>query len=430
MINRYETNAMKKIWDYEERLALWLKFQITVCEAWTMLKVIPESDFVKIKSKVKLDLLLMKQLEATTQHDVVAFTRMLSHYLGAESRWIHFGLTSTDMVDTVQNYQLNEATTIIKTSLVALQNQLKLKAMRYKNQLVIGRTHGIFAEPTSLGLKFALWYDEINRQIIRLVAAQKDINVTKITGSVGNYAHVEIEISEYVAKKWQMNVEYCTTQVTQRDRHINLISTLANIATTIEKIALEIRLSQRSEIQELLEGFSKLQKGSSSMPHKKNPIGSENICGLVRLICSYTTIAYQNNSLWYERDISHSSNERIMLPDIFHALHFIILRMTKILEDLIVNLPAIANNINKTNNIYFSQTVLLAIIKNNPIISRETAYDFIQKCTFITNNEQIDFKVVLENNNISQYLTKEQLSACFDNQIFLQAVTTIYQKVF
>ncbi len=430
MIARYETKAMTNIWNMKNRLSLWMDFQIDVCQSLQQLKIIPIKDFQLIKKNVKLNIDLMNKLELETKHDVVAFTRMLSANLKNESRWIHYGLTSTDMVDSVQNLQIKLANEVIENDLLNLQIKLKQLAVKYKRQLVIGRTHGMFGEPISLGLKFALWYDELSRQLVRFNLARKQNEVVKITGAMGNFVHISPKVSEFIAKKWKMEVDSCATQVVQRDRLIFLVTQLSSIATTIEKIALEIRSSQRSEVNELLEGFAASQKGSSSMPHKRNPIGCENICGLARLVRSYNSVAYENNLLWYERDISHSSNERIILPDIYHILDFIITRMTSILDNLVVNTDAIANNISKTNELYFSQVVLLAIIKNNPNITREIAYDFIQKCTLETQNEMTNFKDVLIKNNINQYLTTEQLNQYCNNNIFLINVDYIFDKVF
>lgn len=430
MINRYMTQAIADIWKQENRFALWLKFQVDVCQILSELGLISKEDADKIKKNIKLDLPLMEKLEQELKHDVVAFTRMLSSSLANESRWIHFGLTSTDMVDSVQNYQIKLANKVINDDLLALQKKLKALALKYQNQLIMGRTHGIFAEPTSLGLKFALWYDEITRQLQRLDLAREQIEVVKITGSVGNFAHVSPQVSERLAKKWDMKVDSCATQVVQRDRHSFLLTTLANIASTIEKIALEIRLSQRSEVSELLEGFSANQKGSSSMPHKKNPISSENIVGLARLIRSYVSVGYENNLLWYERDISHSSNERIILPDVYHALDFIAKRMLDVLENLVVSTKDITSNLSKANNLYFSQPIFLAIIKNNPQVTREEAYDFIQKVTLICQKENQDFKEVLKVNNIDKYLSQEQLNQCYDEKQFLANVDYIFKKVF
>lgn len=430
MINRYMTEPMANIWSQENRFNLWLKFQLDVVEALSKINVVDKSDFSKIKKHAKLNLPLMERLEKELKHDVVAFTRMLGTNLKTESRWIHFGLTSTDMVDTVQNYQIKGSNVIITDDLLALQKKIKALALKYKDQLIIGRTHGMFAEPTSLGLKFALWYDELSRQLARFALAKEQIEVVKITGSVGNFAHISPKVSEMIAKKWDMNVDSSATQVVQRDRHSFLLSTLANIASTIEKIALEIRLSQRSEVSELLEGFAKDQKGSSSMPHKKNPISSENIMGLARLIRSYPNIGYENNLLWYERDISHSSNERIIFPDIYHSLDFIAKRMLDVLENLVVNTEAISNNLAKANGIYFSQPILLAIIKNNSKITREEAYDFIQKTTLIAQKENKNFKLVLEENGIHKYLSQKDLEKCYNEKQFLVNIDYIFKKVF
>lgn len=430
MIDRYQTKAMTEIWNQENRFNLWLKFEVAVCEAWKELKVISDEEFNQIKANAQVDLPLMAKLEAELKHDVVAFTRMLSTNLGKESRWIHFGLTSTDMVDSVQNYQIKLANQVISDDVAALQKMLKGLAEKYRDQLVMGRTHGVFAEPTSLGLKFALWYDELNRQVARLQLAREQIEVVKITGSVGNFAHVAPQVSELVAQAWAMKVDRCATQVVQRDRHAFLLATLANIASTIEKMALEIRLSQRSEVGELLEGFSSEQKGSSSMPHKKNPIASENIMGLARLIRSYPNVAYENNLLWYERDISHSSNERIILPDVYHALDFIAKRMVDVLANLVVDTTAMNENLKKANNLYYSQPVLLAIIKNNPEVTREEAYDFVQKVTLAAQKDQQDFKTVLKNNGVEQYLSDEQLNQCYNEKQFLSNVDYIFKQVF
>lgn len=430
MIERYQTEAMREIWNDENRFNLWLQFQIDVAEALSQLNYFPKSEFLQIKNHAKLNLPLMKKLEIETKHDVVAFTRMLSVSLKNESRWIHYGLTSSDMVDSVQNYQIKEANVIITNDISNLQKKLKELAIKYKNQPIIARTHGIFAEPTSLGLKFALWYDELSRQVQRLNLAREQIEIIKITGSVGNFAHVSPKVSEMVAKKWKMTVDSCATQVVQRDRHSFLLTTLANIASTIEKIALEIRLSQRSEVNELAEGFDLNQKGSSSMPHKKNPIASENIVGLSRLIRTYVNVSFENNLLWYERDISHSSNERVIFPDVYHALDFITKRMLNVLENLIINIEAINENLRKANNLYFSQPVLLAIIKNNPKLTREQVYDFIQNITLIAQKENKNFKDVLQVNQIDKYLTQEQLAKCYDEKQFLINVDYIFNKVF
>lgn len=430
MIKRYMTSDMKQIWNYEQRMNYWLMFQVDLCQAWFEHGLIPESDYLKIKNNIKLDLPLMEQLEVETKHDVVAFTRMLSASLGTEKKWVHFGITSTDMVDSAQNYQIKLANEVINNKVKLLQEQLKSLAFKYENLLIMGRTHGIFGEPTSLGFKFALWYDELNRQMVRFQLAREQVEVVKITGSLGNFAHVSPDISAFIAQKWKMKPDYSATQVVARDRLINLVTVLANIATTIEKIALEIRLSSRSEVQELLEGFDKNQKGSSSMPHKKNPVGSENISGMARLIRSYCSAVYDNNLLWYERDMSHSSNERVILPDLYYGLDFIITRITSILKNLVVNEEAIKDNIDKANNLFFSQPILLSIIKNNKTVSREQAYDFVQNCSLEAQLKNVDFKLVLQENKIEQYLTKEQLEECYNINNFIKEIKFIFNKIF
>ncbi|WP_342262781.1 MULTISPECIES: adenylosuccinate lyase [unclassified Spiroplasma] len=428
MIKRYQTKEMKVIWSEEKKYDTWLKVELLVCDAWGNLGLIDKSDLKKLK-KVKVDLKLMNSLEKQTQHDMVAFTRMLSHSLENEKRWIHLGLTSTDVVDTAQNYLIKQANDVIAKELQKLLDNLKLKALKYRNLICIGRTHGIFAEPTSFGLKFVLWYEEINRQVERFLLARKQIEVIKISGAVGNYANVEPVVEDFVRQELELGVDNISTQVTQRDRHAFLFSVFANIASTLEKIALEIRHSQRSEVDEIREGFSLNQKGSSAMPHKQNPIGSENICGLARLIRANSVVAYENNLLWNERDISHSSNERIIISGTFSLLHFILKRMNAILNLLEVNEKNIALNIEKTFNTFFSQRLLLEIIKKTQF-SREEIYDFLQECTFASLKEKRDFKEVVKEYKISKYLDDKQLEKCFDINYFVRNVNIIYERVF
>ncbi|RUO86765.1 adenylosuccinate lyase [Spiroplasma endosymbiont of Megaselia nigra] len=428
MIERYFVPEIGKIWSDENKYNTWAKVELLVCEGWAQLGLIPTTDIKKIKTNLTVNLPRMLELEAETKHDVVAFTRMLSETLGSEKKWIHYGLTSTDIVDTSQNYLIKESNYIVKKYMLELKEALKEKALTYKNQLIMGRTHGMFAEPTSLGLKFLLWYAELERNIRRFDAEGSAIAVAKISGSVGNFAHVEVQVEEYVAKQLGLNLDPITTQVTSRDYHIALFTSFSQIASLLEKMSLEFRHFQRSEVAEIAEGFSKSQKGSSSMPHKKNPISAENIAGLARLVRSNMNVTFENNLLWHERDISHSSNERIIIPDTYHLVVYLLKRMIGVINNLVVSPDKIIEHLQQANQIYFSQVVLTNILKETNY-SREEVYDFIQKCTLIAQQQQLDFKNVLIDNNIAKYLALPKLEKLFDNNYFLRNIEQIYQRV-
>lgn len=428
MIERYFVPEIGKIWSDENKYNTWAKVELLVCEGWAQIGLIPPTDIEKIKTNLTVNLPRMLELEAETKHDVVAFTRMLSETLGPEKKWIHYGLTSTDIVDTSQNYLMKESNHIVAKYLFELKAALKEKALAYKNQLIMGRTHGMFAEPTSLGLKFLLWYAELERNMMRFEAAGSAIAVAKISGSVGNYAHAEVQVEEYVAKQLGLNLDPITTQVTSRDYHIALFTSFSQIASLLEKMALEFRHLQRSEVGEIAEGFSKSQKGSSSMPHKKNPISAENIAGLARLIRSNMNVTFENNLLWHERDISHSSNERIIIPDTYHLVVYLLKRMIGVINNLVVSPDKIIEHLQQANQIYFSQVVLTNILKETNY-SREEIYDFIQKCTLIAQQQQLDFKNVLIDNNVAKYLPLPKLEQLFDNNYFLRNIEQIYHRV-
>jgi adenylosuccinate lyase len=428
MIKRYQNSDIEKIWSEENKLNTWLDVEIKVVEGWAKINVVPTDDVKKIKAKAKVDIARMLEIEKVTKHDVVAFTRMISESLGEEKKWIHLGLTSTDIVDTAQNILIKQSNDVLEKSLNHFLEILKLKAIKYKDVIITGRTHGIYGEPTSLGLKFLLWYEELKRQLERFALARKHSEVSKISGSMGNYANLEIEVEEYVAQQFGLGVDALSTQVTQRDRHAFLISVIANTASTFEKIATEIRLFQQSEIQEMSEGFGEGQKGSSSMPHKKNPISSENVVGLSRFIKSFVNMAFENNVLWHERDISHSSNERIMLPDIFSTIVYVSERLAGVVENIFVNENKIQQHLDEQKGIYFSQRVLTEIIKTSKV-SREEIYDFIQKCTMEAMRDQKEFKEVLIENGVNKFVEVDQLNKMFDNKYFLRNVNKIFERV-
>ncbi|WP_434325098.1 adenylosuccinate lyase [Mycoplasma capricolum] len=430
MISRYQIKEINQIWSDENKYNTWLKVEQLVCQAWAKLGYINKQDILKINNNLKVDLNRMLEIEQETKHDVVAFTRMLSEQLDSESKWIHLGITSTDIVDTAQNYLIKQSNQIVDNELKNICDTLKELAFEHKNTLIMGRTHGMYGEPTSLGLKFALWFDEFQRHIKRFNLAKSDIQVVKISGSMGNYANLEPTIEEYVANKLDMNVDSLSTQVCQRDRHIFLVEVLANIASTLEKISTEIRLLQRSDVNELAEGFLKNQKGSSSMPHKKNPISSENVAGLSRYIKSIVNIVLENNNLWHERDISHSSNERIYLPDIFNVIVYILKRMNETLTNLVINQSQMLNHIKQAKNIYFSQRVLTFILLNYKNVTREKIYDLIQQITFKCFKDQSDFKDEVLKSSLTEYVSIQQLEELFDDQFFLRHIDYIFNRVF
>ncbi|WFQ93780.1 adenylosuccinate lyase [Mycoplasma feriruminatoris] len=430
MINRYQIKQITDIWSDENKYSTWLKIEQLVTNAWSELIQINQQDLFKINNSLKVDLQRMWEIEQETKHDVVAFTRMLSEQLNNESKWIHLGITSTDIVDTAQNYLIKQSNEIVFNELENICSTLKKLAFENKDTLIMGRTHGMYGEPTSLGLKFCLWYDEFLRHIKRFNLARNDIEVVKISGSMGNYANLDPKIEQYVADKLEMNVDSLSTQVSQRDRHIFLVEVFANISSTLEKISTEIRLLQRSDVNELAEGFSKKQKGSSSMPHKKNPISSENIAGLSRYIKSLVHVVLENNNLWHERDISHSSNERIYLPDIFNLIVYTLKRTNETLTNLVINKEQMLNHIKQAKNIYFSQRVLTFILLEQKNVTRDEVYDLIQQITFKCTKDNLDFKDEVLNSNLTSYVSKEKLEQLFDDKFFLRHTDYIFNRVF
>ncbi|ACU78392.1 adenylosuccinate lyase [synthetic Mycoplasma mycoides JCVI-syn1.0] len=430
MISRYQVKEITDIWSDQNKYNTWLKIEQLVTNGWAEIIKINKDDLFKINNDLKVDLNRMLEIEQETKHDVVAFTRMLSEQLDNESKWIHLGITSTDIVDTAQNYLIKQSNQIVFNELENICDTLKTLALEHKNTLIMGRTHGMYGEPTSLGLKFCLWYDEFLRHIKRFELARNDIEVVKISGSMGNYANLDPQIELYVADKLNMNIDSLSTQVSQRDRHIFLVEVLANIASTLEKISTEIRLLQRSDVNELAEGFLKNQKGSSSMPHKKNPISSENIAGLSRYIKSIVHIVLENNNLWHERDISHSSNERIYLPDIFNLTVYILKRMNETLINLVINKTQMLEHIKQAKNIYFSQRVLTFILLEQTNVTRDEVYDLIQQITFKCSKNNLDFKTEVLNSKLTEFVLIDKLEQLFDDQFFLRHVDYIFNRVF
>lgn len=428
MIDRYSRREMKSIWSEENKYKAWLEVELLTVEAYAHYGLIPKEDAKAIRDKACFTVERILEIEESTKHDVVAFTRAVSESLGEEKKWVHYGLTSTDVCDTAYGYLFKQANKILKNDLLKIRETLKNKALEYKFIPIIGRTHGIHGEPTSLGLKFALWYEEMNRNIERFEMAKRQIEVGKISGAVGNFAHSRLEIEEYVCEHLGIDYAKISTQVLQRDRHAFYLSTLAIIASSLEKMAVEVRHWQRTEVQELSEFFSEGQKGSSAMPHKRNPIGSENITGCARVIRGYMLTAFENIPLWHERDISHSAPERIIMPDATILLDYALYRFNNILTNLLVFEDNMMANINKTNGLIYSQRVMLTLIDKG--WSREKSYDIIQPLAMKSYKENISYKDLLaDDEEISSILSLKELNDLFNPGYYLRNVDNIYKRI-
>ncbi|MCY1567502.1 adenylosuccinate lyase [Staphylococcus pettenkoferi] len=427
MIERYSREEMSRIWTDQNRYEAWLEVEILACEAWSKLGYIPKEDVEKIRQNAKVDVDRAKEIEEQTRHDVVAFTRQVSETLGEERKWVHYGLTSTDVVDTALSYVVKQANDIIEKDLERFIDVLAEKAKKYKYTLMMGRTHGVHAEPTTFGVKMALWYAEMKRNFERFKRVREEIEVGKMSGAVGTFANIPPEIEAHVCKELGLDCAPVSTQTLQRDRHAYYIATLSLISTSLEKFAVEVRNLQKTETREVEEAFAKGQKGSSAMPHKRNPVGSENITGISRVIRGYITTAYENVPLWHERDISHSSAERVMLPDVTIALDYALNRFTNIIDRLTVYEDNMKENINKTFGLVFSQRVLLALINKGMV--REEAYDTVQPKAMESWQTKTSFRELVEQDSkITDLLSKEDLDECFNPEHHLNQVDTIFQR--
>ncbi|MEK5271352.1 adenylosuccinate lyase [Aeribacillus sp. FSL K6-8394] len=427
MIERYTRPEMGAIWTEENRFKAWLEVEILACEAWAKLGVIPKEDVKKLRERASFDVNRIKQIEEETRHDVVAFTRAVSETLGDERKWVHYGLTSTDVVDTALSYLLKQANEILQKDLENFIAILRDKALEHKYTVMMGRTHGVHAEPTTFGLKLALWYEEMKRNLERFKRAREEIEVGKISGAVGTYANIDPFVEQYVCEKLGLKPAPISTQTLQRDRHAEYMATLALIATSIEKFAVEIRGLQKSETREVEEFFAKGQKGSSAMPHKRNPIGSENMTGMARVIRGMMLTAYENVPLWHERDISHSSAERIILPDATIALNYMLNRFGNIVKNLTVFPENMKRNMEKTLGLIYSQRVLLALI--NKGMTREEAYDLVQPKAMEAWERQVPFRELIEaEKQITTKLSKEEIDDCFDYNYHLKNVDYIFKR--
>ena len=428
MITRYTRPEMANIWSDENRYRCWLEVEILACEAWAELGEIPKEDVQKIRDNASFSVERILEIEEETRHDVVAFTRAVSETLGEERKWVHYGLTSTDVVDTAYGYQLKQANDILRKDLRRFLEIIQQKALEHKYTVCMGRTHGVHAEPTTFGLKLALWYSEMKRNIERFERAAQGVEAGKISGAVGTFANIPTSVEAYVCGQLQIRPQEISTQILSRDLHADYISTIALIATSIEKFATEIRGLQKSETREVEEFFAKGQKGSSAMPHKRNPIGSENMAGLSRVIRGHMVTAYENVNLWHERDISHSSAERIIIPDSTILLNYMLNRFGNIVKNLTVFPDRMLKNMDATFGLIYSQRVLLKLIDKG--LSREKAYDLVQPCTALAWDEQRSFRKIIENHEeIMSHLSAEELNDAFDYHYHIRQVDEIFHRV-
>lgn len=428
MLERYTRPEMKDIWSDENRYQSWLEVEILADEAWAELGEIPKEDVQKIRENASFDINRILEIEKETKHDVVAFTRAVSETLGDEKKWVHYGLTSTDVVDTAYGYQLKQANDILRKDLQNLLDVIGKKAQEHKYMVCMGRTHGVHAEPTTFGLKLARWYSEMKRNIERFEHAAKGVEAGKISGAVGTFANIPTFVEKYVCEKLGTRPQEISTQVLPRDLHAEYMSSIALIATSIENFATEIRGLQKSETREVEEGFAKGQKGSSAMPHKRNPIGSENMTGVARVIRGHMVTAYENVTLWHERDISHSSAERIILPDATSLLNYMLNRFARIVDNLTVFPENMKRNMDATLGLIYSQRVLLKLIDKG--LSREEAYDMVQPKTAISWDEQKAFRPLIEEDEtIMSHLSKEEVDEAFDYNYHVRNVDEIFERV-
>lgn len=427
MIERYSRKVMRDIWTEENKFNAYLKVEISNAKAWSELGVVPKEDLPKLDlATFTVD--RIKEIEAVTKHDVVAFTRAVGESLGEEKKWIHYGLTSTDVVDTANGYLLKQANEILRRDIVAIMDVLKKRAVEFKYTPCIGRTHGMHADITSFGLKWALWYEDMVRCLDRFDYACKEVEVGKLSGAVGNFANIPPQIEEYVCKDLGINYALISTQVLQRDRHAHYMSALALIASELEKMALEVRNLSRQEVKETEEAFSKGQKGSSAMPHKRNPISSENICGCARVIRGYMDTFYQNIALWHERDISHSATERIILPDSTELLDYMLNRFKGILENLTVFPEKMMEDIYLTKGVIFAQRVLYKLIEKGFV--REKAYDTVQPIAMKALDEKKQYQDLLkEDPTVTSMLTNEEIDECFTLDYYMKNVDYIFNRL-
>lgn len=428
MIERYSRKEMADIWAEQNQFQAWLDVELAACWAWSQMGKIPSEDVDKLYENASFEINRIKEIEKETRHDVVAFTRTVSESLGDEKKWVHYGLTSTDVVDTANGYRLKQANEILKQGLDRFCQALAEKAKEHKLTVMMGRTHGVHAEPTTFGLKCALWFAEMKRNVDRFERAAKDVEFGKLSGAVGTFAHIPPKVEALTCERLGIQPAPVSTQTLQRDRHAYYMATLAVIGSTLEKIAVEIRHLQRTELREAEEFFSKGQKGSSAMPHKRNPISSENISGCARVLRGYMVSSYENIPLWHERDISHSSVERIILPDATILLDYMLHRFSGVIEKLMVYPDNMKDNMEKTLGLVFSQRLLLMLVEKG--LSREHAYDTVQPLAMKAWEEKRTFRELVEaDSTIRENLTSEEIEDAFDLNYHTRRVDEIFERV-
>ena len=429
MIRRYTQPEMGAIWTEERRYETWLEVELAAADAMAEAGLVPLEAARELRAKAKFDIARIEAIEQTTQHDVIAFTTAVAEQVGPAARWLHFGLTSSDVVDTAQALQMRQACDLIVKDLAQLMEAVRGRAEEHRRTPMIGRTHGVHAEPMTFGLKLALWYAELQRDLDRVVRAREAVSVGKISGAVGTFAHLDPSIEASVCARLGLQPDPVSSQIIQRDRHAELMASLAIAAASLEKFALEIRGLQKTEIGEVEEPFGKGQKGSSAMPHKRNPVGCEQICGLARLVRANAMAALENIALWHERDISHSSVERVILPDSFIALDHMLRRFTRIVRGMVVYPERMKENLNRSRGVVFSGTVLLELARRG--ISREQAYEWVQRNAMRSFHEQRDFKsLLLADPDLMKVLTPAEVEKAFDLNDQMRNVDVIFDRVF
>src|SRR2546423_1322118 len=429
MIDRYTLPEMGALWSDETKFQKWLDVEIAVCEVHADMGTIPRDALTQIKSRAKFSVERINEIEKTTDHDVIAFTTNLAESIGEAARFVHYGLTSSDVVDTANALLLRDACDILLKKVVRLSEILKRRAFEFKNTPQVGRTHGIHAEPTSFGLTFALWYDEMQRNRERLARAREAVAVGKISGAVGAFAHLDPAVEEKVCAKLGLRAAAVSTQIIQRDSYAEYLCTLAVVASSLEKFALQIRHWQRTEVGEAQEKFKQGQKGSSAMPHKRNPILSERLCGMARLVRANSIVGLENVALWHERDISHSSAERVVLPDSSIAIDYMLEKAASLIEGLVVYPNRMLENLNATRGLIFSGQLLLALTQAG--VARETAYEWVQRDAMKSWDEGADFRGLdSKDKEITGTLSQEQIDAVFSLEKYLRNVDQVFARAF
>lgn len=428
MIDRYTLPKMREIWSEEHKFRTWLEVEIAACEAWGKLGKIPASTLKKIKSKANFSIKRINEIEKTVDHDVIAFLTSVSEKVGPDSRFIHMGLTSSDVVDTSLSLVMRDAADLIIKDIDVFLRILKKMARKYKNTVMMGRSHGVHAEPMTFGLKFALWLKEMERNRERVLHARASINVGKISGAVGTYSNLDPRVEEHTCKKLGLIPSSISSQVLQRDRHAEFMTTLAIVAATLEKVALEIRGLQKTEIGEVEEPFKKGQKGSSAMPHKKNPITCERICGLARVVRGNSMVALENIALWHERDISHSSTERIIIPDSTILIDYMLQKMSYVIDNLVVYPERMKQNIEKSQGLTFSQRLLLTLTDKG--LTREQAYQIVQTAAMKARTTGKHLKDIISvDKEARKHLSQAEINKAFDIKYYLRNTGIIFKRL-